>query len=180
MKYLKYILGILALLVIGFFLLGVIKSEVSYECEIMVDKPLAESWAVSQDEEKMSDWLEGFQRMEHVSGSPYTVGAVSDVYFITDGQEMTIRETITGIGPGESVAMTFTSDFMDMDYILKMESVDGKTKVSSSTTTVGNGMVSKSIMALMGSSIKAQEDTNLANLKKTIEKNSKNYSSAEN
>ena len=57
MKYLKYILGILALLIIGFFLLGLIKSEVSYDCEVMVDKPLAESWAVSQDEEKMSEVL---------------------------------------------------------------------------------------------------------------------------
>jgi len=36
-------------------------------------------------------------------------------------------------------------------------------------------MVSKSMMALMGSSIKAQEDTNLTNLKKTIEQNTKNY-----
>lgn len=180
MKILKYILGILAILVIGFFLLGVIKPELSYECEILVDKPLAESWAVSQDEEKLSDWLEGLQKIEHVSGTPDTVGAVSDVYFIEDGQEMTIRETITEIVPDESVSMTFTSDFMDMDYKLTMKAVDGQTKISSSTTASGNGMVSKSIMALMGSAIKAQEETNLTNLKKTIEENSKNYSNIEN
>ncbi len=180
MKILKYVLGISAVLIIGFFLLGVIKSELSYECEIMVDKPLAESWAVSQDEEKLSDWLEGLQKIEHVSGTPGTVGAVSDVHFIDDGQEMTIRETITEIGPDESVSMTFTSDFMDMDYNLAMKSVDGKTKISSSTTATGNGMVSKSIMALMGGAIKAQEETNLAKLKETIEKNSKNYINSEN
>lgn len=175
MKYLKYILGIVAILVIGFFLLGVIKSEIAYDCEIIVDKPLAESWAVSQDEQKMSDWLEGFQKFEHVSGTPNEVGAVSDVYFITDGQEMTIRETITDIVPDESVSMSFESDFMDMDYKLAMEAVDGKTKISSSTKAIGNGVVSKSIMALMSSSIKAQEETNLKSLKKTIEANVKNY-----
>ncbi len=175
MKYLKYIIGFFAILVIGFFILGLIKPELSYECEIMVDKPLAESWAVSQDEEKLSDWLSGFQKVEHVSGTPGTVGAVSDVHFMTDGQEMTIRETITGIVPNQSISMSFTSDFMNMDYKLAMTPVDGKTKISSSTTTKGNGMVSKSMMALMGSSIKAQEDTNLSNLKSTIEKNSKSY-----
>lgn len=180
MKYLKYILGVLAVLVIGFFLLGLIKPELSYECEVMVDKPLSESWAVSQDIEKMSDWLDGFQKTEHVSGSPGTVGAISDVYFITDGEEMTIRETITDIVPNESISMSFASDFMDMDYKLTMKSVDGKTKISSSTTAMGNGVVSKSIMALMGSSIKAQEETNLSNLKKTIENNSKNYFPVEN
>jgi len=180
MKYLKYILGILAILVIGFFLLGLIKSELSYKCEVMVDKTLTESWAVSQDEEKMSDWLEGFQKIEQVSGSPGSVGAVADVYFVTDGQEMTIRETITEIVPNESVSMLFTSDFMDMDYMLTMESIDGKTKINSSTTCKGNGMVSKSLIALMGNSMETQENTNLSNLKKTIEKNSKDYFSTEN
>lgn len=180
MKYLKYILGILAILVVGFFLLGIFKSELSYDCEIMVNKPLTESWAVSQDEEKMSHWLDGFQKIEYVSGSPGTVGSVSDVYFKTDGQEMTIRETITDIVPNESVSMTFTSDFMDMDYKLTMTSIDGKTKIKSSTTCEGNGMVSKSLIALMENSFETQEQTNLSNLKKTIEENSKDYFSTEN
>ena len=175
MKYLKYILGILAILIIGFFLLGLIKSELSYESEITVGKSLAESWAVSQDEEKMSDWLEGFQKIEHVSGTPGTVGSVSDVYFITDGQEMVIRETITEIVPNESVSMTFESDFMDMDYKLDMISIDNKTKINSSTIVKGNGMLSKSLIALMEGSMKTQEDKNLSNLKKTIENNSKTY-----
>ena len=179
MKYLKYILGIAAILVIGFFLLGIIKPKISYECEIIIDKPLAESWAVSQDEKKMSDWLSGFQKIEHVSGSIGNVGSVSDVYFINDGQEMIIRETITEIVPNESIAMSFTSDFMEMDYKLSMKSIDGKTKISSSTTAIGNGLISKSLIVLMQNSIQTQEHTNLENLKKTIEKNSINYSSTE-
>ena len=180
MKYLKYILGILAILVIGFFLLGLIKPELSYECETMVDKPLTESWAVSQDEEKMSDWLDGFQKIEHVSGTSGAVGSVSNIYFDSEGQKMTIRETITDIVPNESISMSFESDFMDMDYTLTMTSVNGKTKISSSSLATGNGLFSKSIMALMGGSIKEQEENNLSNLKKTIENNTKNYFPSEN
>ncbi len=180
MKYIKYIIGIIVILVIGFFLLGVIKPELSYDCEITVDKPLAESWAVSQDLEKMSDWLMGYQKTEHVSGTPGTVGAVSDIYFDSEGQEMTIRETITKIVPDESISMVFTTEFMNMDYTIAMKPVDGKTKISSSTAAKGNGLVSKSIMALMSGSLKKQEETNLNNLKKTIEENSKTYSSNEN
>ncbi len=171
MKILKYVLGVVLVLVIGFFLIGLIKSELSYDCEIMVDKPLAESWAVSQDPEKMSDWLDGFQKIEPISGVPGTVGAVSDVYFVNDGQEMVIRETITAIVPNQSMSMLFTSDFMDMNYTLTMSSIDGKTKISSNTSATGNGMVSRSLIVLMGSAIKAQEESNLSNLKKTIEKN---------
>ncbi|MDC8004142.1 SRPBCC family protein [Aureisphaera galaxeae] len=176
MKILKYILGIIVILAIGFFLAGIIKPKVSYDCEITVEKPLAESWAVSQDEEKLADWLEGYQKTEAVSGTPGTVGAVSDIHFIQNGEEMVIRETITEIVPDESVAMKFTSDFMDMDYKLSMSATDdGKTKISSTTTAVGNGIISKSLMALMAGSVKGQEETNLANLKKTIEGNTKDY-----
>ena len=53
--------------------------------------------------------------------------------------------------------------------------MDGKTKITSNTTTVGNGILAKSMMALAGSSIKAQEETNLENLKKAIEHNTKDY-----
>lgn len=175
MKYVKYALGIIAILAIGFFLMGIIKPEISYECEVVVDKPIAESWAVVQDEEKLSEWLSGFEKIEPVSGTPGTVGAVSNVYFDADGEKMEIQETITGIVPNESISMTYTSDFMNMDYKLKMTPIDGGTKINSMTTTVGNGMLSKSIMALVGGSIKAQEETNLNNLKRTIEQNKKQY-----
>ena len=175
MKYLKYILGVLAFLVLGFFLLGFIKTEIYYESEIMVEKPVSESWAVIQDEDKLSEWLPGFQKIEHVSGTPGTIGAVSNVYFDTEGQKMTIRETIIDLIPNESIKMSYESDFMNMDYELKMSNSSGMTHITSFTTAKGNGAISKSIMALMGSSIKGQETTNLTNLKKTIEQNTKVY-----
>lgn len=179
MKYLKYALGIIAILIIGFLALGFIKPTVSYECEIMVEKPIDETWAVLQDTGKLREWLPGFQKIEHVSGTPGTVGAVSNVYFIENGQSMAIKETITELVHNESISMKYESDFMDMDYKLSIATVDGKTKLNSSTTAQGNGMISKSIMALIGGSLEEQEATNLSNLKKTIEQNTKNYLQAE-
>ena len=179
MKILKYVIGIIAILVIGFLALGLIMPKASYDCEIMVEKPTAESWAVLQDPEKLSGWLPGFQKMEHISGTPGTVGAVSKVYFDENGQNMIIKETITNIIPNESISMTYESDFMDMDYKLILISINGKTKINSHTIVEGNGIFSKSILALMGSSLKKQEETNLKPQKKTIEQNTKNYSGTE-
>ena len=177
MKILKYILGILALLVLIFILVGQFASKITYDYEITVDKPVAESWAVIQDESKMGDWLEGFQRIEHVSGPKDGVGAVSDVHFLEpgSGQPMTIRETITDMEPNESISMTFTSEVSHMDYTLRMEEVDGKTKITTNTTTYGKGMFYKSMFSLMRGMIKGQEEKNLAALKKTIEENTKDY-----
>ena len=175
MKYLKYIFGIIAVLIIVFLALGLIKPEISYDCEIEVNKPVAEAWAVTQDEEKLKDWLPTIQKVEHISGTPGTVGAVSNVYFDNDGQMMSIKETITDIVPEKSISMTYESDFMNMDYTLNMTSANGKTKINTSTTTEGTGIISKSMMVLIAGSIEAQEETNLANLKKTIEGNTKQY-----
>lgn len=179
MKYLKYAIGFIAILVIGFLSLGLIKPTVSYECEIMVEKPTNESWAVLQDVEKLSEWLSGFQKLEHISGSPGEIGAVSNVYFDENGQTMVIKETISDVVPNESISMFYESDFMNMDYNLKLTSVNGQTKLTSKTVAEGNGVISKSIMALIGSMLKQQEETNLSNLKKTIEQNTKSYFQSE-
>ena len=175
MKILKYILGILAILALGFVLIGYIMPTVEYDCEIEVDKPLAEAWAFAQDEEKLGEWLTGLQKIEHINGTPGTVGAVSDVHFDANGEMTTIRETITEIKPDESISMTYESEFMDMDYTMAMSDSNGKTKINSSTVTKGNSFFSRSLMALMGGSIKQQEKTNLAKLKAAIERNTKNY-----
>lgn len=177
MKYVKYTLAVLAILFLVYIAIGILKPEITYDSEIVVDKPVGEAWAVIQDEDKLKEWLPGIQKVEPVSGDPGTVGAVSDIYFDSDGQKMTIRETITALKPGESIAMTYTSDFMNMDYQLRASPVDnGKTQLSSHSIVTGNGMFSKSMLAVMSGTLKQQEETNLRNLKKAIEQNTKNYS----
>lgn len=171
MKYIKYILGSLFVLALIFLLLGVVKPNISYNCEVTVNKPITESWTVMQDESKMADWLPGFQKAEPISGTPGTVGAVSMIYFDKDGEQMNIRETITGIVPNESISMIFEDAFMVMDYKITLTDIKGKTNISSNSHALGNSFFSKSIMVLLSGFIKGQEETNLMNLKKTIEQN---------
>jgi len=175
MVYLYYTLGIISILIILFLIIGLIKPSTSYNCEIMVDKPIEESGYVAQDEERMSEWLEGFKKIEHVSGTPKTVGNVSNVYFTINGKEMVVKRTITAIKLFESVESVSETDFMNMEYSVKMTAIGEKTKISSSTTVKGNGMFAKSMMVFMGRSLKNQEETNLAKLKNTIEANTKKY-----
>src|SRR5687767_12526679 len=94
MVYLYYTLGVISILIILFLLIGLIKPSISYTCEIMVDKPIQESGYVAQDEERMSEWLEGFKKIEHVSGTPKTVGNVSNVYFTFNGKEMVVKRQL--------------------------------------------------------------------------------------
>jgi len=176
MKILKYILGIILLLAIIFFALGFIKPSTTYESTITVDKSLDESWAVMNDESKISEWLKDIKDVKHVSGTKGTVGAVTEYTFEQNGQQSKVLETIREIKDREYIRMDFDmKDVMTMDYKLSMVEKGGKTEIHSRTTAAGQGMFMRSMMSMMGSGMKSQEDVNMANLKKLINENKTMY-----
>jgi len=176
MKILKYLLIAIGVLAIIFFGKGLMTPSVEYDCEVTVNKSAQEAWAVMSDESTLDQWISGYKKTELVSGPANTVGAVSNVYVEDSGQEMMMTETITALKENELMAMKFSMDFMDMDYELKFSDAgSGKTKISTKSTTFGNGLFAKSMISFMPKSMKAQEEENLMNLKKLIDNNTKNY-----
>lgn len=175
MKYLKYLLYAIGVLALIFFGMGILKPSISYESEVSFNKPIEEAWAVMSDETRITEWLKEIKRIEPKSGTPHTVGAVSEIYVDQNGEEMMMEETITALKTNEQIAMTFTMDFMSMDYEMILSERAGKTHILTKSKTVGNGIFAKSLLAFMSGSMKEQEDINLNNLKKVIEENTKNY-----
>jgi uncharacterized protein YndB with AHSA1/START domain len=175
MKYLKYLLYLLIVLALVFVGKGLLTPDVSYESTVTVDKPVEEAWAVMSDETRIAEWLEGITKMENVSGTPHTVGAVTKFYFEENGEEMIMEEIITALKPNEHIAMTFTMDFMYMDYEMFMTETNGKTQISTKSKSVGNGFFARCILSFMKNSMKEQEDINLNKLKSVIYTNTKNY-----
>lgn len=176
MKYLKYILGLIVLLALVFFGRGMLAPVISYSSEISVDKPVKEAWAVMNDESKISEWLQGITKVEHVSGEKGAVGAVTHYTVSDNGQESIIVETIKAINPEESIAMDFEMEgVMYMDYHLDFSEKDGTTHIKSSTKTNGIGLFMRSMISFMKKTMQAQEDENMNNLKKLIEENTTDY-----
>lgn len=176
MKFVKYFLGFIGILVLVFVAIGFISPSISYESEIEVNKPVKEAWAVMNDESKISQWLKGLTKAELVSGEKGTVGAVTKFTFKQDGNESIITETIKSIEENKHVSMTFViKDVMNMDYRLDFTEKDGKTYIKSSTINNGEGFIMRSMVPLMKSAMQKQEDENIANLKAVIESNTTNY-----
>ncbi len=175
MKILKYILIIIAVLLVLIIIKVLLTPRISYETQIKVDKPQSEAWAVMSDVTKAPEWIKGFKKSELISGTANTVGAVSNIYFDEGGKEMVMKETITKIEPDKMIAMNFSMDFMDMDYEMYLSEENGSTLIKTKTETKGNSFMARCIVAFMGGSMKKQEDINLNNLKEVIEKNTKAY-----
>lgn len=169
MKILKYLLAFVLILILLFILKGLFTPSVYYECEVSVNKSAEQAWAVMTDDSTLPQWINGFKKTELVSGTANTVGAVSKIYIEENGQEMTMQETIKSIKANNHIAMNFSMDFMDMDYEISFKEEAGKTLIRSKSTTKGNGIMAKSIVSFMPSSMKKQEQENLTRLKKLIE-----------
>jgi len=65
-----------------------------YTVSNTINKPLEEVIEKFKDPEGVKHWMEGLQKIEHLSGTPGEVGAKSDFYFLHKKKEMKISETI--------------------------------------------------------------------------------------
>lgn len=65
-----------------------------YTVSNTINKPLEEVIEKFTDPDGVKHWMEGFQKMEAISGTPGAVGAKTYFYFIHRKKEMKLLETI--------------------------------------------------------------------------------------
>jgi hypothetical protein len=180
MKFLKYLLYILLGLIIIFFATGFIVPKVNYGHKISVNKSVKEAWAVTQDESKYDQWLEGFKSMELISGE---YGAVGSKYKIIvnpgEGQEdFEMIETVVSIKEFEEIYSQYDSDMMDFEQTMLFDEADGISTVETKSTVMAKSAMMRSMFALMeilGGAFQSQEEKNIEALKKLIEENTTDY-----
>ncbi|MCB9352962.1 MAG: SRPBCC family protein [Lewinellaceae bacterium] len=66
----------------------------NYTLSNTIDRPLEVVMEKFKEPEGVKHWMEGLQRIEHLSGTPGQVGAKTDFYFLHKNKEMKISETI--------------------------------------------------------------------------------------
>jgi hypothetical protein len=180
MKILKNLLYLIVGLVIVFFAIGLLKPKVNYGHEIIVNKSIKEAWAVSQDESKFGEWLDGYKSIELISGEK---GEVDSKYKVIvepeEGQpDFEMIETVVSKKEFDHVTLHFDSDMMNFEQTIFYSEKDGKTSVKTESSVSGKGMTMRSMFALMemfGGAFQAQEVKNIEALKKLIEENTTDY-----
>ena len=180
MKILKYVLFAVLALVVLFFAVGIFTPVVNYGTEITANKPLQEAWAVTQDESKYDQWLEGFKSMELIEGEKGQPGSKHKVIVEpSDGQpEFEMIETLVALEEFKYVDMHFDSETMDFEQKIFYNESEGKTTIRSESKVIAKNIVTRSLFALMeklGGAFTAQEKKNFEALKKLIEENTTDY-----
>ena len=180
MKYLKYALYVILGLIIIFFLVGLLNPSVSYGYEVTVDKSAKEAWAVTQDESKYTEWLDGFKSIELLEGEKGTEGSKYKV-IVNPGEgqpDFEMIETITSMNEYEDITMHFDNEAMDFEQTITFTEGDGGTTIKTDSKVIGKGMMTRSMFAVMemlGGAFTKQEGKNMENLKRLVNENTTDY-----
>lgn len=95
-----------------------------YSFEIAINQPLNEVIEKFTDENGLEHWMEGFQKVEHISGNSGKKGAVSDFYFLHKNREMKIRETILEENLPKQIKFAYQSSMGYNEVEITFESIN--------------------------------------------------------
>ena len=117
-----------------------------YTLSNTINKPLEEVVEKFKDPDGVKQWMEGFQKIEHISGTPGEIGAKSDFYFLFKKKEMKISETILEQNLPNQIKFAYQSS---MGYN-EVEMVFEKLTENSTTQTNNSYFELKGFMKIMG------------------------------
>ena len=169
MKILKWILGILLLLLLAFLLLGWLNPEYNESITTVIDAPVEKTFALANDEQHMDKWLENFKSMELIEGDGKSKGSKWKVTFDENGKEFDMIETVTDYVENERFAFDIDDEFGKYNISLNFEEKDGKTVLTEKMVGAAKGIFGKAFLALMKSSIKKQKTGWYEKLKAFVE-----------
>ena len=117
-----------------------------YTVSNTINRPLDEVISRFNEPEGVMHWMEGLQRIEHLSGTPGEVGAKSDFYFLFRGKEMKISETILEKNSPNQIKFAYVSPMGYNEVEMIFEKL-----TDTSVTQINNSYFEfKGLMKVMG------------------------------
>lgn len=160
--------GILGLFVV-FILTGVLFGNISYEATVEVDASVDETWGYLTDPKHMSDYIEGFQSIEQVSGQGMETGSKHRITVIQNDEIYKMVETIQEVIPPSRLAITIENDILINDVSYNFEESNGGTRIRMNASLEGKGWLMKPIFVFMKGYMQSESVTALEKMKEGIE-----------
>lgn len=160
---------LVVLLTVAFFSIGLIYPKIQSRTQVEINKPADVVWAYFADESKMSEWLEGFKKIELISGNRNEVGSKYRMTFDSNGSEIVMTETVTEFNAPYVFAFKLENEVITDDVRMTFTEMGGKTTVVQEDNIVGGNIFWRSLFALTQSSLKGNVQKALDKLKTNVE-----------
>ncbi len=168
-KILLALVGIISLLVVSFFALGLLFPTLTSETRVTINKPRDVVWAYFVDQKNLSNWLPNVKSIENISGEPLTSGSKFKMTFEEDGREIVMTETMTEVKEKEVFAFILENDVMKANARITFIDKGNQTEVIENNTFEGGNIFWKSLFVVLKSSFKQNSQAAYDKLKANIE-----------
>ena len=157
--------------VLIFFVPAILNPTLSQESKISISEPRILVWDEWTNPDNMAKWLEGFKSIERISGEPLTKGSKYKIVVEMDGEQFEAIEEITDVVTHEKFSFRLIGDMLTDDVTVTLTDKGLTTDFVQSETIAAKGLFNRAFFYWMQSSMAAQSQKNLDNLKKFIEGN---------
>lgn len=172
MKFFLQILLIILLIVGLFFLLGFIVAEQRTLSQIEVKAPRALCWDVFQDEDLMSEWMDGVERIDLIQGTKGSIGSKQKITMKSSSGSDKLSQlvrTITKNSSPSSYSYEYTNAILDGTTEVSFNISDSTTIIRNEDVFTAKELWMRSTLFLMKSSINKRTQNQFDKLKTIIE-----------
>jgi uncharacterized membrane protein len=169
MKFFKAVLVVLLLLVSALVLVGVFVPEVDDEFETEINRPVIQVYAAMMNLQKAPEWVIGLDSVERTTGFLAMPGSTFKLYYSGSETNVVYNMEVIEMVPLKSVKFKLYNDMFEFDVTVNFEAQMLSTKMNTYVQMKGNGLLERSLLLLMKSSITQAGKDNFEALKELQE-----------
>ncbi|WP_440880571.1 SRPBCC family protein [Tenacibaculum sp. C7A-26P2] len=171
MRYVKVILGIIIVLSLVFFALGVIFQEINYTSKIVIKKPLSEVFKIFNDDSKLMDWIPDITSIKPITQTESEKGSFYEIEVNNNGSKIILEERVLEFIQNERIKLFFKGGGMYKtdDYLFEAASNEVTTLILK-TNIKSESFILGCMLPLVSSKLSKQDQEYLNNFKKLVER----------
>lgn len=168
MKFLRYFILILLLLIGVFILMGLLNKEISYKTETIIERPLGLVWEKFNDSEITMEYIPEIEKITPIKELPGIVGSTTE-YKMGGSRPMKIIETVKAYEEGRLVTLVFDAAGMIKEDSYEFTDIGGKTKMVSTHNIKTEGVMMRAMYFLMKGLFKSTDKEHQTKFKNIVE-----------
>ncbi len=167
MKILLYLLGVLLLI---FVLPGIFTGKIHFNTKTEIRKPLNSVFVTLGDPARLSHWMTGFEKIEHLRGMPFCEGSSYRLEMNLNGRKYSVIEEIVKITWKKHLVLQMRSEKTDMLLDLYFFYLNDHTVIEGAYTVKANTFGMRILLPWLKPVIRHRMENEMEQFRKMMEK----------
>ncbi|WP_299671675.1 SRPBCC family protein [uncultured Polaribacter sp.] len=169
MKIIKIILIVISLVILAFFMTGLVVKETNYTAQVSIEKPISEVFNTFTKIDSVKNWIPEVKSVKTINKNPGITGSVYRLVVLNQGQEITMTEKIMAYVANEKVTLFYDAENMlkKDDYLFSEE--NGITTIILHASCQSESFIMACVFPYFKGTFKAQDQSYLNNFKIFLE-----------